>query len=160
MPSTGAMSKSPKLVAIEALKAAQRALPPFSATHSPKKFTQHQHFAIAVLRQFFKVDYRGIAAILEDAAELHATLEIQEALENALAVRALPLGFQSERLEERPQVRGHGRREGVHQKGGRRATAPARAMQEATLKAGENVPIYAPTRNARIRHLGSRSAAS
>jgi hypothetical protein len=74
MPETGAMSKSPKRVAVEALKAAQRALPPFGATHSPKKFTQHQHFAIAVLRQFFKTDYRGIAAILEDASELRAVL--------------------------------------------------------------------------------------
>jgi hypothetical protein len=68
------MAKSPKQVAVEALKAAQRALPAFSATHSPKKFTQHQHFAIAVLRQFFRVDYRGIAAILEDAQELRAVL--------------------------------------------------------------------------------------
>jgi hypothetical protein len=74
MPSTGAMSKSPRDVAIQALKAAERALPPFSATHSPKKFTQHQHFAIAVLRQFFKVDYRGIAGILEDAAELREAI--------------------------------------------------------------------------------------
>jgi hypothetical protein len=77
MPSTGAMSKSPRDVAVEALKAAERALPAFSATHSPKKFTQHQHFAIAVLRQFFKVDYRGIAGILEDAAELRDALGLQ-----------------------------------------------------------------------------------
>lgn len=74
MPKTAAMTKSPRQVAIEALKAAQRALPAYSATHSPKKFTQHQHFAIAVLRQFFRVDYRGIAAILEDAAELRGAL--------------------------------------------------------------------------------------
>jgi hypothetical protein len=74
MPKTGSMAKSPKQVAVEALKAAQRALPAFSATHSPKKFTQHQHFAIAVLRQFFRVDYRGIVAILEDAQELRSVL--------------------------------------------------------------------------------------
>src|SRR5689334_22860579 len=78
MPKTGAMTKSPRQVAIEAMKAAERALPAFSATHSPKKFTQHQHFAIAVLRQFFKVDYRGITAILEDATELRQALGLQQ----------------------------------------------------------------------------------
>lgn len=77
MPKTGPMAKSPKQVAVEALMAAQRSLPAFSATRSPKKFTQHQHFAIAVLRQFFRVDYRGIAAILEDAQELRAALDLK-----------------------------------------------------------------------------------
>ena len=76
MPKTVAMAKSPRQVAAEALKAAERALPAFSAVHSPKKFTQHQHFAIAVLRQFFRVDYRGIAAILEDAQELRDVLKL------------------------------------------------------------------------------------
>ena len=78
MPRTGAMAKSPKEVAVEALRAAEQALPAFSGAHSPKKFTQHQHFAVAALRQFFKVDYRGIAAILEDAAELREVLGLRQ----------------------------------------------------------------------------------
>jgi hypothetical protein len=71
------MSKSPKQVAVQALEAAQRSLPPYSAVRSPKKFTQHQLFAIAVLRQFFRADYRGIAAILEDSSDLRAVLGLK-----------------------------------------------------------------------------------
>lgn len=77
MPAAGAMSKSPRQIALEALKAAARSLPAYSAVHSPKKYSQHQLFAIAVLRQFFRVDYRGIAAILEDARDLREILGLQ-----------------------------------------------------------------------------------
>lgn len=74
--STRAMSKSPKQIAVRALEAAKRSLPAYSATHSPKKYTQHQLFAIASLRQFFRVDYRGIAAILEDSRDLREVLDL------------------------------------------------------------------------------------
>ena len=74
MPTPRAMTKSPKQVALRALEAAKQSLPAYSATHSPRKFTQHQHFAIAALRQFFRVDHRGIAAILEDASDLRETI--------------------------------------------------------------------------------------
>ncbi len=77
MPTPRAMSKSPKQVALRALAAAKQSLPAYSATHSPKKFTQHQHFAIAALRQFFRVDHRGIAAILEDSSDLREVLELR-----------------------------------------------------------------------------------
>lgn len=75
--STRVMSRSPKAVAVQALEAAKQSLPAYSATHSPKKFTQHQLFAIATLRQFFRVDYRGIAAILEDSSDLREVLGLQ-----------------------------------------------------------------------------------
>jgi hypothetical protein len=71
------MSKSPKHVARQALEAAQQSLPAYSAVRSPKKFTQHQLFAIAVLRQFFHADYRGIAAILEDSSDLRDVLGLR-----------------------------------------------------------------------------------
>ena len=71
------MTKSPKRVAVRALEAAKGCLPAYSATTSPKKFTQHQHFAIAALRQFFRVDHRGIAAILEDASDLRAVIGLR-----------------------------------------------------------------------------------
>jgi hypothetical protein len=70
------MSKSPKQVAVEALRVARESLPPYSATHSPKLFTQHQLFAIAVLRQFFRTDFRGIAAILGDSVDLRDVLDL------------------------------------------------------------------------------------
>jgi len=76
MPTKRVMSKSPKQVAKQAVEAASLSLPSYSGKHSPKKFTQHQHFAIAALRQFFRVDYRGIAAILEDSVELREVLKL------------------------------------------------------------------------------------
>ena len=77
MPTTQAMTKSPKQVALHALEAARQSLPAFSATHSPRKFTQHQLFAIATLRQFFRVDYRGIAALLADSSDLCEVLGLR-----------------------------------------------------------------------------------
>jgi hypothetical protein len=68
------MSKSPLQVAAAALEVARRSLPAYSATHSPKLFTQHQLFAIAALRQFFRTDFRGIAAILVDSSDLRRVL--------------------------------------------------------------------------------------
>jgi hypothetical protein len=68
------MSKSPKAVAAAALGVAERALPPYSAKNSPKLYTQHQLFAVLVLRAFFRTDLRGIVAILEDSTDLRRVL--------------------------------------------------------------------------------------
>ena len=72
------MSKSPVQVAKEAVEAASQCLPLYSAKHSPRKFTQHQLFAIAALRQFFRVDYRGITAILSDWSDLRELLQLRQ----------------------------------------------------------------------------------
>ena len=72
------MSKSPNAVAEQAMATARRSLPAYGARRSPKKFTQHQHFAIAALRQFFRTDYRGIAAILADSIELRRVLNLKQ----------------------------------------------------------------------------------
>ena len=77
MTTTRVMTKSPNAVAKQAMETARRSLPAYSARRSPKKFTQHQHFAIAALRQFFRVDYRGIAAILADSIELRQVLKLK-----------------------------------------------------------------------------------
>jgi hypothetical protein len=71
------MTKSPVRLAREALVVANEALPAYSAVHSPKKFTQPQLFAILVLRQFFKTDYRGIIALLEDMKDLRESLGLK-----------------------------------------------------------------------------------
>ena len=68
------MTKSPRAVAQEALRLAQDALPPYSATRSRKDFTQHQLFAVLALKTFFKTDYRGIAQLLTDLGDLRADL--------------------------------------------------------------------------------------
>src|SRR5437762_448504 len=64
------MTKSPRAVAKEALRLAKEALEPYSAVRSRKDFTQHQLFAVLALKTFFKTDYRGIAQLLTDFAEL------------------------------------------------------------------------------------------
>jgi hypothetical protein len=77
MPTMRVMSKSPKQIALRALEAAKKSLPAYSAPRSPKKYTQYQLFAIAALRQFFRTDYRGIAALLEDSSDLRMALGLK-----------------------------------------------------------------------------------
>lgn len=63
-------SKSPKKVALEALEIAKQTLPAYSHRFSPQKFTQHQLFAILVLKSHQRKDYRGVIALLEDMPQL------------------------------------------------------------------------------------------
>jgi len=71
------MTKSPLRIAERALEVARQSLPAYSATHSPKLYTQCQLFAIAVLRQFFRTDFRGIVAILLDSSDLRKALGLK-----------------------------------------------------------------------------------
>lgn len=57
-----------------ALDVGTRTLPPYSHRCSRKDFTQPQLFACLVLRQFFRTDYRGIVAILDDWPTLRQEL--------------------------------------------------------------------------------------
>ena len=68
------MTKSPRAVAREALRLAQEALPAYSSKFSRKDFTQPQLFALLALKTFFKTDYRGVVALLDDFPELRADL--------------------------------------------------------------------------------------
>jgi len=63
-------SKSPRKVLSAAYIAAKDALPEYASKYSPKKFTQHQLFAILVLKIFWNTDYRGIVTMLADLPEL------------------------------------------------------------------------------------------
>src|SRR3954468_1907442 len=74
MTTTATMTKSPRAVAREALRLAQEALPAYSSKFSRRDFTQHQLFALLVLKTFFKTDYRGVIALFDDFAELRADL--------------------------------------------------------------------------------------
>lgn len=71
------LSKSPNAVARLAYVTAQRAMPAYRHVKSPKKFTQHQLFAILVLKEFFKTDYRGISEIVKDSSDLQKILELR-----------------------------------------------------------------------------------
>ena len=57
-------AKSPLDVLLTAHAVAVNALPAYSHRCSPKRFTQHQLFACLVLKQFLKIDYRGLTAHL------------------------------------------------------------------------------------------------
>jgi len=68
------MTKSPLAVAREALAVAERSLPLYSSPYSRRDFTQHQLFAILVLRYFFRMDYRGIVQLLGEFSDLRELL--------------------------------------------------------------------------------------
>ena len=68
------MTKSPLALARAALAVAREALPAYSSKYSRKDFTQHQLFAILALKTFLKTDYRGVALMLQDFAELRQDL--------------------------------------------------------------------------------------
>jgi len=72
------MTKSPVVLTKAALRTAKDSLPPYSHRFSLKRFTQHQLFAILVLRQFLKTDYRGIIQMLKDFSDLRKVLGLQK----------------------------------------------------------------------------------
>jgi hypothetical protein len=72
------MTKSPRAVAREALCLAAEALPAYSSKFSRKDYTQHQLFALLALKTFFKTDYRGVVALLQDFPELRQDLGLGE----------------------------------------------------------------------------------
>jgi hypothetical protein len=78
MKTTRPMTKSPRALAREALRLAREALPAYSSKRSRKDYTQHQLFAILALKTFFKTDYRGVARLLADFAELRQELGLSQ----------------------------------------------------------------------------------
>lgn len=72
------MTKSALSLAGEALAVAEQGLPKYSSPFSRKEYTQHQHFAILVLKQFFKTDYRGIVQMLEEWTDLREALGLKQ----------------------------------------------------------------------------------
>ena len=71
-------SKSPLAVIRTAHRVAEESLPAYSHACSPKKFTQHQLFACLVLKDFLKVDYRGLTALLTDCSDLCEAIDLEE----------------------------------------------------------------------------------
>ena len=59
-------SKSPRRVAFVAMAVGNRMLPRYGHRFSRHDYLLVQHFACLVLRKFYRTDYRGIVAILED----------------------------------------------------------------------------------------------
>jgi hypothetical protein len=61
-----------------ALRVARDALPAYSSKRSRKDYTQHQLFAILVLKQFLQTDYRGIIELLRDWSDLRRILQLKD----------------------------------------------------------------------------------
>ena len=70
-------SKSPVRVLSMALEVGKSSLRPYAHRFSPKKFTQPQLFACLVLKEFLKLDYRGLSSLLVDAPELCGTIGLR-----------------------------------------------------------------------------------
>ena len=70
-------SKSPRRVLQVAYDAAREALPAYSHVNSPHKFTRPQLWACLVLKEFLRLDYRGLVAHLADHAELTRLLDLK-----------------------------------------------------------------------------------
>ena len=73
------LTKSPVALCREALEVAQQSIPTYSSSCSCKTYTRHQLFAMLVLRQFFKTDYRGIRRLLEDLSDLREVSALKKA---------------------------------------------------------------------------------
>jgi hypothetical protein len=68
------MSKSAVGVAREALAAGRAALPEYGSRYSRRDYTQPQLFALLVLRQFLRTDYRAIVSLVAEWSELRLAL--------------------------------------------------------------------------------------
>jgi len=68
------MSKSAVRVAREALAAGRTALPEYGSRFSRHDHTQPQLFALLVLRQFLRTDYRGVVTLAAEWSELRRAL--------------------------------------------------------------------------------------
>jgi len=88
MKTTRTMTQSPLALARAALAAAAEALPKYSCKYSKHDFTQHQLFALLVLREFLKTDYRGIEELLRDWSDLRQALDLKKVPDHSTLQKA------------------------------------------------------------------------
>lgn len=72
-------SKSPRRVLIFAYLVGRMTFRDYAHKYSPKKFTQPQLFAGLVLKEFLRLDYRKLAALLRDCSDLRAAIDLKDA---------------------------------------------------------------------------------
>src|SRR5262249_22838716 len=85
---TRCMTKSPLAWARTALAVAAQVLPAYSSKYSTHDFTQHQLFALLVLREFLKTDYRGLEALLRDWSDLRPVLALEKVPDHSTLQKA------------------------------------------------------------------------
>ena len=71
------LTQSPLQLAHEAYCLAKRELVPYSNKFSRQDFTQAQHFALLVLKRFFKVSFRKTMRIVSEWSDLRQALELE-----------------------------------------------------------------------------------
>src|SRR3954466_10188411 len=105
------MTKSPLKLARMALSVAQETIPAYSSKFSRKDFTRHRHFGLMALREFLKVDYRGLEQILSEWAELREVLGLAKVPDHSTipkaAARLLEKGGPAPSCGGRCAARGH-----------------------------------------------------
>jgi hypothetical protein len=72
-------SKSPRRILLAAHELAKGVLPEYSHLYSLKKFTLPQLFACLVLKASLKLDYRGVAGLLDDSPDLQNAIGLKQA---------------------------------------------------------------------------------
>jgi hypothetical protein len=72
-----AMTLSVLDLARAALVAGKKAMPAYSHPNSPKTFTQHQLFALLVVKRFLDCDFRRLEQMLRDWSDLREVLELE-----------------------------------------------------------------------------------
>lgn len=72
------MTKSALDLARTALAIGKQGLAAYSTKFSRQDFTQAQHFAMLVLRQFFKADYRKTTQMICEWSDLREILELKK----------------------------------------------------------------------------------
>jgi len=60
-----------------AYQVACRQIPPYGSKFAPKKFTQPSLLACLCLKEYLKLDYRGLEALLVSAGELRAAVDLR-----------------------------------------------------------------------------------
>lgn len=84
------MTKSALQVARKALNAGEAALPAYGSRFSRRDYTQPQLFALLVLRQFLRTDYRGIVALVAEWRELREVLCLSQVPHYSTLAHAAP----------------------------------------------------------------------
>ncbi len=70
-------TKSPRKVLLVAHAIAVESLAAYSHLFSPRKFTQHQLFAVLVLKEVMRCDYRKVTELLDECPELREVIGLE-----------------------------------------------------------------------------------
>lgn len=82
------LTRSPLAFARAAVKTGQKALAPYSHPKSPHKYTQPQLFALLALKEFLRLDYRGLVQTVAEWSDLRAALGLKQVPDHSTVAKA------------------------------------------------------------------------